>query len=847
MSSETTATCLCGGAGCDDCAAAAARPAVADPVAFRHSAIRTRMVGRIARAPAAGGRPLAALGTRAPDDPAIALIDAAAGAAHVLAWTADRLYRDGTIGQTEDRAALAALTGLLGYLPRPAISAATVMAFTLDDLPGAPGRASLPRGMKIASVPGQNELPLTFELDEALEAEAAWNALAPVRAELPPAIGTATTEIAVTGVATAARPGDMVLVRANPPGGTPPDWIAARVTEVRREPAHQPPRTILGLAAGRTVKAEAALEAGAGGRDVILLGQRAQAFGATAPDLRLMNEDIRRAQIPPSPPGVPVVVLSGLPTQWLGFEMDPAGSQTGGEVHLDVVVAEAAPGGAVLFQRPSGTPAIQLGRITATREAARTDFGLSAKCTVIGVAGIDLRDSGFNLAVRQTAIHVETARETLHVPLDDPALPASATPDRIVVAGEAALPPGRRVVLTGPAADGSGPLAEAAVVLDAIVGAGQTEIVFDAPLAGQWRASGVAVLGNCASASEGETPASGPETVGSGNPTQALQRFALRRMPLAHVPAPGPRGFAPAIEVRVGGRLYGPVETLYGAGAEHRVFQVLARRDGGAEVQFAGRLPSGSGNVEALYRKGGGAAGNLAAGRITTQLAPVLGVRAATNPLPAEGGSDPETLEAMRLAAPKSIRTLDRAVSLADFEAFALGYRGVTKALASELRAGMRRVVCVTIATTALAPPAPGSTLPGDLSDALAAAAPPGTALRVEGFAALAGLVTLKLATDPALDRAAVEATARDAIAAAFSPVARGFAQAIHRSEVLAAAQGAPGVIAATLTSFARADGAAEDAGRLLSPAPRLDGNDFVPAGLLSIALADILFEEMAP
>src|SRR6185295_13258944 len=145
---------------------------------------------------------------------------------------------------------------------------------------------------------------------------------------------------------------------------------------------------------------------------------------------------------------------------------------------------------------------------------------------------------------------------------------------------------------------------------------------------------------------------------------------------------------------------YAEVQTLYALPPEQRGYTVRTVEDGQSELQFAGRLPTGINNVTARYRVGSGPDGNLEGGRLSTIMTPVLGITAATNAVPAEGGSAAETIDDMRASAPQSIRTLDRLVSLSDFEVFARRFRGIGKALATELHVGMRKVVLLTVATT---------------------------------------------------------------------------------------------------------------------------------------------------
>ncbi|MFN3614121.1 MAG: baseplate J/gp47 family protein, partial [Rubrimonas sp.] len=815
------------------CVAPRGLSAIADPAVFGHGAILRRMLEGAARTRAGDDRPLASLGARPPYDPAVALIDAQAATAHVLAWTIRRLHLDGGLATTEDRAALASLVGLLGYAPRPALAASTLLAFAVEETPGAPERATVKAGLRVATVPAQGEMPVSFEVDLPIEARRAWNALSPLRALERQTIGVATSTISLEGPAPAIRAGDHVLLMQRPAVAATP-YLLARVAGVARSDPPGPIRTTLRLAGGIALAA-AQPSARPGPDDVVVLGLRAQGFGAVAPDLRFMPEEVRRAQIAATP------ATTTPPTEWRDFVLSRNGGANGGVVDLDALAPEAAAGSAVVFRAPGLGPA--LGRITAAAEAARNDFGLSARVTTITVEGVNLGGGGFNTLVRQTTILIETGVERLRAELADPLVPADGEPDRLILTGAAELPAGRRVALTGVDAQGA-PLAEAAMVERSEPAADGWRVIFTDALKGRWRASSLRVLANCAPASQAETLA--PETLGEGDPSRELQRFGLKQAPLAHVAAPGPRGYAPALTVRVGGRRFDAVETLHAIDPAARVHTVELARDGGASIRFAGRLPTAE--VVAEYRRGGGAAGNLAAGRLTMIMTPTPGIASVVNPLPAEGGADPEPLEAMRSDAPKSIRTLGRAVSLKDYEAFALGFRGVGKALASDLRDGGRREICLTIATTTLAPPAAGGDLARDLSKALRDAAPPGARVRVAGFVDLQAVATLALETDPALERPIVEGAVRAKLAAIFGRAARPFATALHRSQVLAAAQTTPGVRSVHLMTLALSDGTQPDAaGRLPCPGPRLQGGLFTPAALLSLSADAVTLTEMTP
>lgn len=99
-----------------------------------------------------------------------------------------------------------------------------------------------------------------------------------------------------------------------------------------------------------------------------------------------------------------------------------------------------------------------------------------------------------------------------------------------------------------------------------------------------------------------------------------------------------------------------------------------------------GRIPlAGARIVAREYRHGASAAGNVAAGAITTVATFVPGVQSVVNPLPAVGGADVQRIEELRRDAPAELRTQRRAVSAADHVALALQVGTVARATALPL------------------------------------------------------------------------------------------------------------------------------------------------------------------
>lgn len=96
----------------------------------------------------------------------------------------------------------------------------------------------------------------------------------------------------------------------------------------------------------------------------------------------------------------------------------------------------------------------------------------------------------------------------------------------------------------------------------------------------------------------------------------------------------------------------------------------------------SGAIPPGGAVIRAAYRVGGGLRGNVAAHTVQTIVdAPQLALLGAkvTNPKPATGGAERESIDHAALHAPAVFRSLKRAVTAEDYKALALDFKGVGK------------------------------------------------------------------------------------------------------------------------------------------------------------------------
>ncbi len=197
----------------------------------------------------------------------------------------------------------------------------------------------------------------------------------------------------------------------------------------------------------------------------------------------------------------------------------------------------------------------------------------------------------------------------------------------------------------------------------------------------------IKVWGNVINATRGETVNN--EILGSGNATQALQTFTLKKSPLTYIAAPtsdDERGVSSTLTVWVDGIQWQEVSSFYGYGENDEVFIVRQNDEQESHIIFGDgmrgrRLPSGLDKVIASYRYGAGAA--TPPGQTITQLArPVKGLSSVSNPFAATGGSNEEDEEGIRGYAPQSALLLGRAISVPDFIAATKGLPGVKAAQA---------------------------------------------------------------------------------------------------------------------------------------------------------------------
>ncbi len=297
------------------------------------------------------------------------------------------------------------------------------------------------------------------------------------------------------------------------------------------------------------------------------------------------------------------------------------------------------------------------------------------------------------------------------------------------------------------------------------------------------------------------------ELLGSGVAATPNQRFTLKQMPLTYIQAPTPTGSLSTLQVRANGVAWTAVPTLYSQSPTAQVFTTLNLPGGGAQVQFGDGVegstpPTGQSNIQASYRVGIGAAGNVAAGAVTTLIDRPLGVSGVTNPAPATGGQDAQSIDDIRANAPLSVLTLGRAVSITDYQNFAASFAGIAKAYAIWIPNGADRGVFLTVAGSGGAALPLGNLTLANLVAALKSYGNPNVVIYAQSFLETTFGLSAHLCYDPSYSAPAVQTAVLQLLRQTYSFASRSFGEGVSGDEVAALIQGVPGIIAVNIRSL---------------------------------------------
>lgn len=735
----------------------------------------------------------------------------------MLTFYQERIANESYLRTAAERVSLQEMGKLIGYRLRPGVAAETWLAFALETPPsppanlppepgnfvtGVPASLSLDAGLKVQSVPGPGEKPQTFETVEALaEARPAWNAMRPWLADsVKPGRNATFTYLA--GVRNGLKAGDALLILGDEylADTSSNNWDFRVIDSVELQPGED--RTLVRWKRGLgsiTPYTNPATQ----NPQVHVLRKRAAVFGHNAPMWGSMSRDFRYDY----PDGHDAD--DQLVDEWPGFVVSRAGSTAdGGHVDTDAVYSEVPNGSYVVLAKggfnyasepaPAGTY-VELYEVANVAEVSRAEFALSGKVSRLRLRG-DNYSSQFRTRVRETAVFLQSealafARYPVTTDVAGDRIPADVPADGLL--------PGRRLIVRGTrASDGQAVVVQATLVRARAVGTTRCELEIKPPLAAPLERGSVVVHANVAPASHGESVS---QVLGSGSASQAFQRFELRHVPLTHRAADNEIGARAELTVRVGDIAWHERPTMYGAQPTERAYTLGTDEQGRQYVVFGdgvrgARLPSNSNNVRAAYRKGLGTEGNVEAGRLTQLMSRPLGLKSVSNPVEAQGGTDPQTADAARRSMPLFTRTLGRAVSLLDYEDYARAFSGVAKAQAQVLDLPAGKTVAITVAGPDGDPLTQASPVWQHLLGSLKSNGDPFVAVQLLPHQAGTFRLGLRVKRDPDHEAGSVLAGVEAALRAHFAFDARELAQPVQQSEVIAVAQAVPGVVAVELT-----------------------------------------------
>ena len=756
---------------------------------------------------------LRSLTTRDSDDFTIALLDGWATLADVLTFYQERIANELWLRTATERDSILRLAQLIGYRLKAGVAAETPLTFLLDETPGAPTEVTVAIGTKVQSIPGADEKAQTFETIEELEARVEWNALKP-QLTAPPQIGNGRQEVYLKGLDTKLQPGDAIVFVSNARETekdstlwefrwlqTVTDYPERNYTLVTWKDSLTMFPTPLG---GKSLK-------------VFALRQRAAFFGHNAPAWLTMPFSVREAY------GDTAHNF----TEWPNFKVQD------GQIDLDAVYPKVVADSWVVVTKPFY---VQLHKATSVTSVSRAEFAVSAKITRI------TPDRALALLpLRSTTAYFQSEQLTLaNAPVTAPVTGNSVTLNNQVDG----LAEGRLLFFSGVDSTIGAPLSELVEVTKVELSAGLTKVSF-VPLVPStpksYRRDNLLIHGNVARSTHGETVS---EILGSGDAAQANQSFKLKQAPaLTYTRSTAPGGAESTLQIRVNDLLWHEAPTLFERTSRERLFTTELADDGTVMVRFGdgirgARLPSGSQNVKATYRRGIGLDGLVRAGQLSTLLTRPPGLKSAINPLAAEGADEPESFANAQENAPLTVMTLDRVVSLEDYENFSRAYGGIAKALATWTWDGRTRGVFVTVAGPRGAEVS--TSLAEDLITAIHEAGDPFVPVRVESYREALFKVAGKIKVDPDYETEKVLTAASDALREAFSFADRQFGQPVVLSEVIALVQAVAGIVVVDLDSLYRTGNSVKLNARLEAELP--NGGD--PA---SLGAAELLTLDPAP
>jgi hypothetical protein len=278
------------------------------------------------------------------------------------------------------------------------------------------------------------------------------------------------------------------------------------------------------------------------------------------------------------------------------------------------------------------------------------------------------------------------------------------------------------------------------------------------------------------------------------------------------------------------------VQHLIDYGPYDQVFAITTDANNNVFVNFgdgvSGQIPTNLADIRADYTVGGGVLGNIKALTITNivympgvnsnTLTALQSFLTVTNETEAIGGSEPESLEEIRYAAPLTLRTNNRAVTLEDFKNIAKRVTGVGKANAT---ASTWTSVTIYLAPSRSAsdtdlqpglddsgtPTSEYNTLATDVKSALSTSSLIGTSVTTQAPTYVDVILAIQYAKRPQYTDAQVEADIKSKIITDYGYINLDFGDVIYPQDVEQSLNSLSSIRVATVTAMFRQGGSGQN------------------------------------
>jgi hypothetical protein len=602
-----------------------------------------------------------------------------------------------------------------------------------------------------------------------------------------------------------------------------------------------------------TMNQQAAIQSALADGSVHVFRQQVSPFGYNAPNYYSLPPALRFPSI--FADASPVVSIPAAYPSSVAWDADPS-SGTGeftldkwsisgvDYIYLDSTYTQIVPGSYISLHMDDGSAPL-IAAVQSNTTVSHSQFSISGKISRLIIIPASNAQSLSQFKLRHTSILCQSeplplAQVPIEVPLDtgnsegvialDGAYPGLSVGQSILLSGQTLVnfPKGQ---LSGPIAGEARTLAQVQMV------GGFTVITLGNALDNLYQRSTVKINANVALSTHGQSIV---EVLGSGDGTQTFQSFILHQAPLTYVRSDDPSGSASTLEIRVDGALWTEVPFFYGHGPTEHIY-ITSQDDAGVTTVIFGdgitgsRLPTGPANIRATYRYGIGTNGLVRANQLSQLMSRPLGVRGVNNPLSSTGAADPEDLENGRGRATLTIMTLDRVVSLEDYQDFAKAFVGISKALATWTWNGQQRMVVLSVAG-AKGPIDPSDAVLTSLVDAINKVSEPGVLLKLFPYSPIYFNLNATVTVAADLVASDVQTNVESALRSKFGFDARDFGQPVYQSEVIAAMQDVRGVIDVSLVIYRSDDPDQTPQSQIPAKVPQPGGrNQVFAAELLTI------------